>query len=62
MEFGGSYYDKDAFDNMLGVTLVQNQPDEVVVEMELDVAHMNGLGSAHGGVIFSCRHCFYNSV
>ncbi|GEA02229.1 PaaI family thioesterase [Alteromonas macleodii] len=53
MQSGGSYFERDAFANMLGVTLVQNQTDEVVVEMELDDAHMNGLGGVHGGVIFS---------
>jgi acyl-CoA thioesterase len=53
MQFTGSYFEKDAFADMLGITLVQNKGGEVVVEMELDVAHMNGLGSVHSSVIFS---------
>ncbi len=48
-----SYLDNDEYANYLGVKLLAITPDSAHCELEVNLKHMNGVGSVHGAVIFA---------
>ncbi len=48
-----SFVEKDAFAKYLGIELSEIRPGYARVCMDLEEQHLNGVGIAHGGVIFT---------
>ncbi len=47
------YFGKDMFAKMLGIELLEYQPGRARCSMKVTGNHLNGLGTGHGGAIFS---------
>ncbi|MDH3518447.1 MAG: hotdog fold thioesterase [Acidimicrobiia bacterium] len=52
--------DADPYAALLGIRLVADGADGVVVEMDVGESHVNFLGVAHGGVVFSLADCAFS--
>lgn len=50
----------DSYAGKLGVELVSVSEDEIVVALEMRDDHLNFLGVAHGGVVFSLADCAFS--
>jgi acyl-CoA thioesterase len=50
----------DPYAGKLGVELVSVSEDEIVVALEMRDDHLNFLGVAHGGVVFSLADCAFS--
>lgn len=48
---------RDRFAISLGVRLVEDSPDRVEIEMDLESEHLSGNGEVDGGVAFSLADC-----
>ena len=48
-----SFVEKDAFARYLGIEMAEARPGYARVSMDLEEHHLNGVGIAHGGVIFT---------
>jgi len=47
----------DSYAGSLGVEIVQVEPDEIVVALDVTEEHANFLGIGHGGMVFSLADC-----
>ncbi len=47
----------DSYATLLGVTVVNVGPDEIVVALDVTDDHTNFLGMGHGGMVFSLADC-----
>ncbi|MGH3649167.1 MAG: PaaI family thioesterase [Acidimicrobiia bacterium] len=50
----------DSYAGGLGIELVEVTDDEIVVAMEVTDSHVNFLGVAHGGMVFSLADCAFS--
>ncbi len=48
-----NFIQKDKFAQSAGITLIEASQGTAKAEMTLDEKHMNGLGVAHGGAVFT---------
>ncbi len=46
-------WERDAFARSIGIELIETEPGRAVVAMTLTLNHLNGVGTAHGGALFS---------
>jgi acyl-CoA thioesterase len=56
------YFDTDGYADALGVRLVSDDPEHVVVDLPIVDAHLNFHGSTHGGVLFSLADCAFSLI
>ncbi len=56
------YFEKDGYATSLGVRLVSNDPDLVIVELDIADEHLNFHGSTHGGALFSLADCAFSLI
>ncbi len=47
------FFKRDRFAELLGITIDQVSPGQATVSMDLKEEHLNGVGSGHGGAIFT---------
>ncbi len=52
--------DADAYSSLLGVRLVAEGEEGVVLEMNVAEEHLNFLGVTHGGAVFSLADCAFS--
>jgi acyl-CoA thioesterase len=48
-----SYFAKDAFANACGIELIEASDGHAVARGTIDEKHLNGIGLAHGGLLFT---------
>jgi len=53
VEAGRNVFERDPFARLLGMELVRVGCGTAVVRMTVDEQHRNGVGTVHGGVLFS---------
>lgn len=59
MESIRSFFKNDRFAEFCGIELLEVSPGHAKVRMEIKDHHLNGMGTAHGGVIFTLADfCF----
>ena len=46
-------FDKDGFAKSLGIRLIEASPGYAAAQMEVEVRHLNSVGTLHGGAIFT---------
>ena len=47
------YFTKDAFAELCGIELIEAGPGSARTRLTLDIQHLNSLGIAHGGIVFT---------
>lgn len=56
------HFESDNYAKSLGVKLVSDDPDRVVVELLVTDAHLNFHNGTHGGALFSLADCAFSLI
>ncbi len=56
------YFERDGYATSLGMRLISDDPDLVVVELPVTDAHLNFHRSTHGGALFSVADCAFSLI
>lgn len=56
------YFENDGYATTLGVNLVSDDPDLVIVELPVTEEHLNFHGTTHGGALFSLAECGFSLI
>lgn len=57
-----SHFDTDGYAAAVGVRLVSDDPERVVVELPITQSHLNFHGTTHGGALFSLADCAFSLI
>ncbi len=55
-------FEQDGYAVSLGMRLIEDNPETVVVELPVADAHLNFHGSTHGGALFSVADCAFSLI
>jgi acyl-CoA thioesterase len=55
-------FEHDGYAASLGMRLIDDNPETVVVELPVADAHLNFHGSTHGGALFSVADCAFSLI
>ncbi|MGZ7068742.1 MAG: PaaI family thioesterase [Methanobacterium sp.] len=53
MEEVKKFFKKDKFAEYVGIELLEVEEGKALVKMEINEKHLNGIGTVHGGVLFT---------
>lgn len=56
------YFETDGYATTLGVNLISDDPELVVVELPVTDDHLNFHGTTHGGALFSLADCAFSLI
>jgi acyl-CoA thioesterase len=56
------YFDTDGYAATLGVNLISDDPELVIVELPVTDEHLNFHGTTHGGALFSLADCAFSLI
>lgn len=56
------YFETDEYATTLGVNLISDDPELVVVELPVTDDHLNFHGTTHGGALFSLADCAFSLI